>query len=128
VGVPGQSGPEPLEKILRRTLRRAPLSGRTRREKVQRAWAAAAAAAGTATGPDLVRRTRVGDFRRGVLRVRVESSTLLAELVAFRRAGLLEALQRNTEGLLIHELRFELGEAAAGGDERDAEEATGKGS
>lgn len=105
-GRTGRGEPEPLKQVLRRALRQAPRTRRALLERAERAWAAAA-------GPELAGRARVGEFRRGILRVRVESSALLQELVAFRRDELLARLRENAEGLRIHELRFEMGEDLA---------------
>ncbi len=99
----GRGDPESLKKILRRAVRSAPLAQREQRRRVERAWAAAA-------GPELAAHTRVGSFKRGVMRIQADSSALLQELVAFRREEIIEALRRNEEGLIVHEIRFEMGE------------------
>ena len=93
--------PRKIRGVVRSAMRQAPLAQRAKRERVGRAWAAAA-------GEEIAAHTSPRDFRRGVLRIGVDSSTLLAELVSFHRERLLEALTENEEGLVVREIRFEL--------------------
>lgn len=68
---------------------------------VEAAWAEVA-------GEEVASRTRVGRLRRGVLEIVVQDSSLLHELVAFRKAELLRNLQRRLGGR-VRELRFRSG-------------------
>jgi predicted nucleic acid-binding Zn ribbon protein len=63
----------------------------------------------TAVGQPQCNQTRVGELRRGVLNVTVAHPTLLAELAAFRKPELLEALRASAPGIAIHDIRFRVG-------------------
>jgi predicted nucleic acid-binding Zn ribbon protein len=78
---------------------------RTRREQnhLGALWEQAAGAA-------IAAHTRVVDFRQGILRIAVDSSPLLQELVGFHRDRLLKALRENEPPLLVRDLRFQLGQ------------------
>ena len=63
----------------------------------------------TAIGEPYCRQTQVGKIRRGVLSVTVAHSSLLEELVAFRKAALLAVLQASVLGTAIHDIQFQVG-------------------
>ena len=69
------------------------------RQELENAW-------NTAIGEPHCRQTRVGDVRHAVLNVTVAHSTLLDELVAFRKAALLASLRWGAPGTAIHDIRF----------------------
>ena len=61
-------------------------------------------------GPETARHTRLSrSIRQGVLRVEVDSPTLLAELSAFRKGEILQGLQEKVKRKHIGEIRFKLG-------------------
>lgn len=59
-------------------------------------------------GDDVAARTRVLGIRRGVLNVGVAHAPLLGELASFRKAKLLQALQRKHAGWNIRDVKFRL--------------------
>ena len=63
----------------------------------------------TAVGEPHCRQTRVGEVRRGVLTVIVAHPTLLEELAAFRKPGLLQALRTGAPATPIQDIRFRVG-------------------
>jgi predicted nucleic acid-binding Zn ribbon protein len=65
-----------------------------------------------AVGEPYCHQTRVGELRHGVLNVTVAHSALLEELVAFRKAKLVEALKSSALGRTIHDIRFRVGSVA----------------
>ena len=79
--------------------------GRTRsgskQRRLQQQWTAAA-------GGKIAAHTRVIGFDRMILQVRVDSSTLLSELVGFHRDDLLKRLREGEKPLLVREIRFRL--------------------
>lgn len=78
------------------------MGGRGRQGRIERQWS-------EAVGPKAAAHTRVAAFQGMVLRIEVDSSALLHELVAFRRADLLERLRSGDRPLLVRDVRFELG-------------------
>lgn len=72
------------------------------REMLENAW-------NTAIGEPYYRQTQVGKIRRGVLNVTVAHSSLLEELVAFRKATLLASLQSSDLGTAVHDIQFQVG-------------------
>ena len=84
-------------------MERAGLSRRTLHDQVGRAWV-------EVVGPENAVHTRVSrTIRRGVLRVEVDSPTLLAELSGFRKAEILHGLQERIKRKHIEDIRFRLG-------------------
>jgi hypothetical protein len=80
--------------------------GRLRaRQELEDAWNAA-------VGEPNCCQTRLGEVRRGVLNVTVAHSTLLEELVAFRKPALLAALRSGAPATTIHDIRFRVGAVA----------------
>ena len=103
MSIPNRRGPRPLSEILGElfTLRGY---GRLRaRQELEEAW-------NTAVGEPSCRQTRLGEVRRGVLNVTVAHSTLLEELMAFRKSALLAALRSGAPATTIHDIRFRVGE------------------
>ena len=85
---------------------------RGHQSRIERQWR-------EAVGPKAAAHTRVAAFSGMVLRVEVDSSALLHELVAFRRADLLERLRSGDRPLLVRDVRFELaGRRGVGSSER----------
>jgi predicted nucleic acid-binding Zn ribbon protein len=74
-------------------------------ERVRRKWE-------EVVGADLARRTAVVSFRRRVLRVRVESSALLAELAGVYRKELVSAMAEGEEPVAVRTIDFELAGAS----------------
>src|SRR5450759_5190654 len=68
------------------------------RQELENAW-------DTAVGEPHCRQTRIGEVRHGVLNVTVAHSTLVEELVAFRKAALLASLRSGAPGTAIHDIR-----------------------
>jgi hypothetical protein len=60
-------------------------------------------------GDDLVRHTRIGALRRGILEVEVDHGVLLQELAHFHKRGLLEQLRRRLPEITLTDLRFRVG-------------------
>jgi hypothetical protein len=56
--------------------------------------------------------TQIGAVRHGVLNVTVAHSTLLEELMAFRKATLVAFLRSGALGTAIHDIRFRVGSVA----------------
>jgi hypothetical protein len=75
---------------------------RRRGGDLQEVWAAAA-------GEQIAAHTRVLDIRQMVMRVQVDSSALLSELVGVHRDRILRALRGAERPLMVRDLRFELG-------------------
>lgn len=53
--------------------------------------------------------TKIGELRHGALSVTVANSTLLEELVAFRKAELVASLRSCALGKAIHDIQFRVG-------------------
>ncbi|MCB9898061.1 MAG: DUF721 domain-containing protein [Planctomycetes bacterium] len=85
----------------------------------KRAWARPMMAAGLqeawerAAGTRLAGRTRVAQFRDGILTIEVASSTLRYELEAFSGAGLLARLQQDPAAPRVTRLQFRVGSTTA---------------
>src|ERR1700687_1145285 len=100
----GESGPETLKEILSRLFTAKGWGRRQGRLHLEKAWAAALAAA--AVGADSLAHTRVSGIQRGILEIEVNSGVLLQELVQFHKRRLLEALRCQLPGTTIADLRF----------------------
>ena len=72
------------------------------RQELEDAW-------NRAVGEPYCRQTQLGEVRRGVLNVTVAHSSLLEELVSFRKTSLLEALRSGAPATAIHDIRFRVG-------------------
>jgi Dna[CI] antecedent, DciA len=95
-------GPRPLSEILGDLFTVRGYGRLLARQELEDAWNAA-------VGEPWCRQTRLGEVRRGVLNVTVAHSTLLEELVAFRKPALLEALRAGAPATTIHDIRFRVG-------------------
>ncbi len=99
------AGPEGLGDILGREMARRRKRGWGVDERVRRKWTAVA-------GPEIAARTSVASFRRKVLRVRVDSSALLAELEGVYKKHLLISLAEGDDPVYVRDLSFQLSGAA----------------
>src|SRR5271170_7988038 len=102
---PSRRGPRPLSDILGELFTVRGYGRLLARQELEEAWNAA-------VGEPYCRQTRLGEVRHGVLIVTVAHSTLLEELAAFRKQGLLTALRTNAPATPIHDIRFRVGEVA----------------
>jgi hypothetical protein len=75
------------------------------RRLLENAWNAA-------VGEPECYQTQLGEVRHGVLNVTVSHSTLLEELVAFRKAQLVASLRSCTLGMAICDIQFRVGSIA----------------
>jgi hypothetical protein len=75
-----------------------------------------------ALGEPLCHQTRVNGIRRGVLNVTVAHSSVLEELMAFRKTTLLQSLQASGLGMAISDIQFQIGSIAC--DTNKSEEAS----
>jgi predicted nucleic acid-binding Zn ribbon protein len=96
------TGPEPLGEILSRLFTARGWGRRQGRLQLEEAWR-------EAVGQKAAEHTRVAGLRRGVLEILVDNSTLLQELVGFRKRKLLEALRGRLTNVTLHDLRFKAG-------------------
>lgn len=103
----GIRGPEGLGDILGRVVARGKRRGWNVDENVRRKWAQVA-------GPEIAARTSVVSFRRKILRIRVDSSALLAELEGVYRKHLLISLAEGDDPVYVRNLSFELSGATGG--------------
>lgn len=69
------------------------------RQTLENAW-------NKAIGEPYCYQTQIGEVRRGVLNVTVAHSSLLEDLVAFRKRSLLTSLQSSALGKAIHDIQF----------------------
>jgi predicted nucleic acid-binding Zn ribbon protein len=100
-------GPEGLGDILGREMARRKRRAWDVDEKILRKWAEVA-------GPAIAARTSVLSFRRKILRVRVDSSALLAELDGVYRKHLIISLAEGGDPVYVRNVSFELSGAARG--------------
>jgi len=100
-------GPEGLGDILGRVVARSKKRGWNVDENVRRKWVQVA-------GPEIAARTSVVSFRRKILRIRVDSSALLAELEGVYRKHLLISLAEGDDPVYVRNLSFQLSGAAGG--------------
>ncbi len=101
--------PEGIGDILSRKFGRDEERLRRLTERVALKWREVA-------GPEIASRTAVIGFRRKVLRVRVNSSALLAELDGIYKRDLVAALAEGEDPVAVRTIEFEL--AGAVGDGR----------
>ena len=79
------------------------LGRQTLQDQVSRAWC-------EVVGAQTARHTRLSrTIRQGILRVEVDSPTLLAELDGFRKAEILHGLHDRVKRKHIEDIRFKLG-------------------
>ncbi len=91
-----------LDDVVQSFLRKTGLHRRAQQGQIEQRWREAA-------GAGIAAHTRVVAFRSTVLRVEVDSSALLHELVSFHRAAILSRLRSGDSPLLVRDVRFELG-------------------
>jgi predicted nucleic acid-binding Zn ribbon protein len=111
MSIPSRRGPRQLSEILGELFTVRGYGRLLARQELENAW-------NTALGEPYCRQTRLGDVRHGVLNVTVAHSTLLEELAAFRKPGLLAALKTSAPATPIHDIRFRVGEVACSIDPR----------
>jgi Dna[CI] antecedent, DciA len=99
---PSRRGPRPLSDVLGELFTVRGYGRLRARQELEDAWNAA-------VGEPDCRQTWLGEVRRGVLNVTVAHSTLLEELSAFRKSGLLSALRSGAPATTIHDIRFRVG-------------------
>ena len=93
--------PQPIKQVLADLMLRRGYAREQSTAAFQAAWEAAA-------GEFLAGHTRCGVLRRGVLEVAVANSILMQE-ITYRKAALLEALQRLLPEAKIHDIRLRVG-------------------
>lgn len=103
---PRGGGPEGLGDILGRVVARSKKRGWKVDDKVRSKWAEVA-------GREIAARTSVVSFKRKVLRVRVDSSALLAELEGVYRKHLIVSLAEGDDPVYVRDISFELSGAAS---------------
>jgi predicted nucleic acid-binding Zn ribbon protein len=99
---PNHRGVRPLSDVLNELFTARGYSRLEARRELEDAWRAT-------VGEAIFRQTRLGELRRGVLNVTVAHSTLLEELAAFRKPGLLAALRAGVRANAIQDIRFRVG-------------------
>ncbi len=92
-------GPEALEVILRRWLKKNEINATLGREQIDRHWE-------DTVGMDIAERTRVVDLRGGTLVVEVDSAPLLGELSAYYREEIIETLRQGDDFPNLRDIRF----------------------
>ena len=98
----GNKGPENIADILGRLFASRGWGRKNDRLRLESAWA-------EAVGPELLRDTRVGGIRRGVLEVEVKNAILIQELTQFHKRGLLAKLRKSLTGVTLTDLKFRAG-------------------
>ena len=92
-------GPERIADILGRLFASRGWGRKNDRLRLESAWA-------EAVGPELLKDTRVGGIRRGVLEVEVRNAILIQELTQFHKRGLLVKLRAAMPGVTLTDLKF----------------------
>jgi predicted nucleic acid-binding Zn ribbon protein len=95
-------GPELLGEVLSRLFTARGWGRRQGRLHLEKAWA-------DAVGPEHALHSRVGNLRRGVLEVEVDSAILLQELAHYHKRRLLEQLRGKLPGNTLTDIRFRAG-------------------
>ena len=98
-------GPHSLSDILGELIVVRGYSRAWARRVLENAW-------NIAVGEPHCYQTQIGEVRHGVLNVTVAHSTLLEELVAFRKAKLVASLRSGALGTAIHDIQFRVGSVA----------------
>jgi len=98
-------GPQALSEILGDLIVVRGYSQAHARQVLENAW-------NIAVGEPHCYQTQIGELRHGVLNVTVAHSTLLEELMAFRKATLVAFLRSGALGTAIHDIRFRVGSVA----------------
>ena len=97
-----EKGPELLGEILSRLFTARGWGRRQDRLRYEQAWVEAA-------GEEIAAHTRLGNLRRGVLEVLVDSAILLQELAHYHKRRLLGELRQRLPGVTVTDLRFKAG-------------------
>ncbi len=100
-------GPEGLGDILGRVVAHQKKRGWNVDENITRKWAEVA-------GSEIAPRTSVVSFKRKILRVRVDSSALLAELEGVYRKHLIISLAEGDDPVYVRNISFQLSGVAGG--------------
>ena len=95
-------GPQSLSDILGELIVVRGYSRAWARKVLENAW-------NTAVGEPQCYQTQIGEVHHGVLNVTVAHSTLLEELVAFRKSKLVASLRTGALGTAIHDIQFRVG-------------------
>ena len=97
-----EQGPELVGEVLSRLFTARGWGRRQGRLHLEKAWA-------DAVGPEHASHSRVGNLRRGILEVEVDSAILLQELAHYHKRRLLEQLRENLPGNTLTDIRFRAG-------------------
>ena len=92
-------GPETLEAILSRWLKKNQINATLGREQIDRRWE-------DTVGMEIAEKTRVVDLRGGTLVVEVDSAPLLGELSAYYREEIIQTLRQGDDFPNLREIRF----------------------
>jgi predicted nucleic acid-binding Zn ribbon protein len=103
MSIPSRRGPRQLSEILGELFTVRGYGRLLARQELEDAW-------NRAVGEPYCWQTRLGEMRHGVLNVTVAHSTLLEELAAFRKPGLLAALRTTAPATPIDDIRFRVGD------------------
>jgi hypothetical protein len=95
-------GPENIADILGRLFTSRGWGRKNDRIKLEGAWAEVA-------GPQLLKDTRVGVVRRGVMEIEVKTAILVQELTQFHKRTLLGKLRKLLPSLTLTDLKFKAG-------------------
>lgn len=98
-------GPEILEVILRRWLKKHNIDATLGRDEIDRCWE-------DTVGIEIAGRTRVVDLRGGTLVVEVDSAPLLGELSAYYRKEIIQSLRQSVDFPNLRDIRFRAGSFA----------------
>ena len=98
----GNNGPEILETILRRWLKKNGLDSSLGRVEIDRCWS-------ETVGGEIAERTRIVDLRGGTLVVEVDSAPLLGELSAYYREEIMRSLRQREGFPNLQNIRFRAG-------------------
>lgn len=96
------TGPEILEVILRRWLKKINLNATLGRVEIDRCWE-------DTVGVEIAERTRVVDLKGGTLIVEVDSAPLLGELSAYYREEIIQSLCQSEDFPNLRDIRFRAG-------------------
>jgi len=97
-------GVQPIGKILTEVIARRGLARLRQRQLWEQVWQ-------EVVGPEVSEQTRIGSYRRGVLEILVNNSSLLQELAAFRKETLIEELRKRLSATAIRDVKFRLDQA-----------------
>src|SRR5262245_57591408 len=95
-------GPENIAEILGRLFTSRGWGRKNDRLRLEGAWDEAA-------GPQLIKDTRIGVVRRGVMEIEVKNAVLIQELAQFHKRTLLGKLRKLLPTLTLTDLKFKAG-------------------